>query len=195
VEGALDREEAGVAGEAVLDRAQERERADAEDDRRRHECLGHGPATAARRESTLERRAEVVETTVDAQLRSDDPAEQDAAEHVQEVRRVDRELRPHGQGEQADAPHDVLAEALGEPVAEDRAEQAAYEHGEGVEKRPRERRQVCVVCEGPCSRPNRSVSGPTSSQRWRARDWSSRQMTTTAIGFTACSRSEATWPR
>src|SRR5947207_3849719 len=75
VEHALHREEGRVPGEAVLDRPEERERPDAEDDRRRDESLRHG-ARASAREALLERLAELIQPRVDADERADDPTEQ-----------------------------------------------------------------------------------------------------------------------
>src|SRR6266850_1249683 len=65
VQHALDREQARVAGQAVLDRPEESERPDAEHDRRGHEAFRDAAAAAARREPTLERRAEGVQAPID----------------------------------------------------------------------------------------------------------------------------------
>src|SRR5207245_7638210 len=90
VEHALDREQAGVAGQAVLDRAEERERSDAEHDRRRHERLGHGAAAAA--EAPLQRIAEGDEPLVETEQRTDDPADEDRAAETEAPRGMDRRL-------------------------------------------------------------------------------------------------------
>ena len=137
VEHALDGEEARVAGEAVLDRPEECQRTDAEHDRRGHERLGDG-ARRTSCETALQRVAELSEPRVDPGERAEDPTEQHRAEHEEQVARLDRELHPHGEHEQADPAHDVFSQRRGEPVAQCRTKKTADEDRRRVEERSRE---------------------------------------------------------
>ena len=98
-----------------------------------------GLADAAVREAR-----ERVQTAVDPGEGAEDPAEDDAAQQVEQVPRVERELHTHGQREQPDASDDLLADALRKAVAEDGPEDPADEHGRGVEQGPGERGQCAA---------------------------------------------------
>jgi len=60
--------------------------------------------------------AELVQARVDADERTEDSTEQYRAGHVEQVRRVDRELHAHRGHEQADAADDVLPQPFGQAI-------------------------------------------------------------------------------
>ena len=92
----------------------------------------------------MQRGTEAVEAQVEREKRADDAAEEDAAEQVEQVPGVDREPHADDDGEEADATHDGEAQALGQPIAEERAEEPADEHCARVEERPRAREQIAA---------------------------------------------------
>jgi hypothetical protein len=102
------------------------------------ERFGNG-ARAAPSEAPLQGLAELVEPRIHPDEPADDSTQQDRAENIEQVRRVDRELQAHRGYEQADASDDVLPRSLGQAIAEHHAEQTADEGRRGVEKSSGER--------------------------------------------------------
>ena len=88
VEQRLDRQQPDLAGQAVLDRPEDRERADAEDDRGGDEGLGDAAWLALAREPLLEPAAEPFEAVLEAEQLADGGAEQHRGKHGELVARA-----------------------------------------------------------------------------------------------------------
>ena len=78
--------------------------------------------------------AELVQARVDSDERTDDSAEQYSAEHVEQVRGIDRELDAHRGHEQTDTADDVLPQPFGQTIPDHRSDETAEEHSRRVEE-------------------------------------------------------------
>ena len=150
VQGRLERQLVDAAAQAVVQRAEDGQRADAEHQGRRTKPSTNRSRSPPRavRDAPPDRVAEALQPVLDAEQRADDPADQHRAEHDQDrgagarPRRTGRVQDGGGAGggdQQGDQPQTVgddVPGAGGQPVAQEHADGRAHEHREHVEQRP-----------------------------------------------------------
>jgi hypothetical protein len=129
VEHGLGGEQLVVAGQAVLDGADDGERPDAEEQAGGHEALAD-PRVRLARQPPLDAGAQRVQAALDRQGLAGQAAQQHAAQHVERVGVAPRErvVDPDHQRDQAEAhQHDALERAR-KPGTDERADGGAREH-------------------------------------------------------------------
>lgn len=137
VEEGLGGERSVVPGQAILDRTEHRERADAEE----HAC-GEEPLAdrgrARAREPALGGVAEALETSLDPHRLAGEPAQEHGADDDQRVRVPPRERVVHAEDErrEAEACEHALLDALRKARAHHGARERAEQHRADVDERP-----------------------------------------------------------
>src|SRR5690606_25112272 len=136
----FDRQQAVVAGQPVLDRAEDGHRPDAEEQAGGHKApdeagcpLLVAPAPV---DARLQPCADAVQPRLQVPPLAEDAANEHRTQHDQHVRRFEEHLQADGGGDKPQPVQHGLAHPLAQPPAEQHPQRSPYQNGDDVDDRP-----------------------------------------------------------